>query len=87
MPTLLPKIPQGRPHGPSWSESWSSWAAPSLRALRVWGMPGHGHGTPHRSPGLQWEGVGEMSDIPCLPAAKFPMCYRRSPAKGNVTFP
>lgn len=71
MPTLLPKIPWGRPHGPSWSESRSSWAAPSLRALRVGRMPGCSHRTRHGSPGLQWEGVGEMSDIPCLPQPSF----------------
>lgn len=28
----------------------------------------------------------EMSHIPCPPAAKFPMRYLRSLAKGNVTF-
>ena len=92
MCTQLPKIPWGRPHCPSRSESVrliSPCQSPSLPPglwVCVWGGEGRGHRTQNGSPGWQWEGGQSGVRQPLAPAAKFPMCYLGSPAKGNVTF-
>lgn len=84
----VPKISHGRPYCPSWSEPVGLSPCWCLSLLLGPGCGGAGpqsqdpDGVTRLPAGAAQGGVRQS--LP--PAAKFPMCYLGSAAKGNVTF-